>query len=128
MKTKNNTFLTFLDKMQFSEILCLATYDWFCADGSHMHFLCHLLVNRMHLHHRCPALHQTTSLVKECKYVGLYYIYIINITFFYILPFRDLYLLTVPLLAMVSSGSKGSSSVAPSYLTTARTLALISLQ
>ena len=34
MKTKNNTFLTFLDKMQFSEILCLATYDWFCADGS----------------------------------------------------------------------------------------------
>ena len=36
MKTKNNTFLTFLDKMQFSEILCLATYDWFCADGSHL--------------------------------------------------------------------------------------------
>ena len=36
MKTKNNTFLTFLDKMQFSEILCLATYDWFCADGSHI--------------------------------------------------------------------------------------------
>ena len=22
--------------MQFSEILCLATYDWFCADGSHI--------------------------------------------------------------------------------------------
>ena len=22
--------------MQFSEILCLATYDWFCADGSHL--------------------------------------------------------------------------------------------
>ena len=36
MKAKNSTFLTFLDKMQFSEILCLATYDWFCADGSHM--------------------------------------------------------------------------------------------
>ena len=36
MKTKNITFLTFLDKMQFSEILCLATYDWFCADGSHI--------------------------------------------------------------------------------------------
>ena len=36
MKTKNNTFLTFLDKMQFSEILCLATYDWFCPDGSHL--------------------------------------------------------------------------------------------
>ena len=35
MKTKNNTFLTFLDKMQFSE-LCLATFDWFCADGSQM--------------------------------------------------------------------------------------------
>ena len=34
MKAKNNNFLTFLDKMQFSEILCLATYDWFCADGS----------------------------------------------------------------------------------------------
>ena len=26
MKTKNNTFLTFLDKMLFSAILCLATY------------------------------------------------------------------------------------------------------
>ena len=36
IKTKNKTFLTFLDKMQFSAILCLATYDWFCADGSHM--------------------------------------------------------------------------------------------
>ena len=36
MKTKNNTFLTFLDKMQFSKILCLETYDWFCADGSHI--------------------------------------------------------------------------------------------
>ena len=36
MKTKNNTFLTFLDKMQFSEILCLVNYDWFCADGSHI--------------------------------------------------------------------------------------------
>ena len=35
IKTKNKTFLTFLDKMQFSAILCLATYDWFCADGSH---------------------------------------------------------------------------------------------
>ena len=22
--------------MHFSEILCLATYDWFCADGSHL--------------------------------------------------------------------------------------------
>ena len=22
--------------MQFSAILCLATYDWFCADGSHI--------------------------------------------------------------------------------------------
>ena len=29
-------FFTFLDKMQFSAILCLATYDWFCADGSHI--------------------------------------------------------------------------------------------
>ena len=38
MKTKNNIFLKFLDKMQFSAILCLATYDWFCADGSHMTF------------------------------------------------------------------------------------------
>ena len=36
MKTKNNIFFTFLDKMQFSAILCFATYDWFCADGSHM--------------------------------------------------------------------------------------------
>ena len=36
MITKNNTFLTFLDKMQFSVILCLGTYDWFCADGSHL--------------------------------------------------------------------------------------------
>ena len=36
MKTKNNIFLTFLEKMQFSAIICLATYDWFCADGSHM--------------------------------------------------------------------------------------------
>ena len=36
MKTKNNIFLTFLDKMQFSAILCLATYDWFGADGSHI--------------------------------------------------------------------------------------------
>ena len=36
MKTKNNTILTFLDKMQFSAVLCLATYDWFCADGSHL--------------------------------------------------------------------------------------------
>ena len=36
MKTKNNTFFTFLDKMQFSEILCLATYHWICADGSHL--------------------------------------------------------------------------------------------
>ena len=35
MKTKNKTFLTFLDKMQISDFLCLATYDWFCADGSH---------------------------------------------------------------------------------------------
>ena len=33
MKTKNTFFLTFLDKMQFSAISCLATYDWFCADG-----------------------------------------------------------------------------------------------
>ena len=38
MKTKNKIFLTFLDKMQFSAILCLATYDWFCADGSHILF------------------------------------------------------------------------------------------
>ena len=22
--------------MQFSEILCLVAYDWFCADGSHI--------------------------------------------------------------------------------------------
>ena len=22
--------------MQFSAILCLATYEWFCADGSHI--------------------------------------------------------------------------------------------
>ena len=22
--------------MQFSTILCFATYDWFCADGSHI--------------------------------------------------------------------------------------------
>ena len=36
MKTKNKIFLTFLDKMQFSAILCLVTYDWFCADGSHL--------------------------------------------------------------------------------------------
>ena len=36
MKTKNKIFLTFLDKMQFSAILCLVTYDWFCADGSHV--------------------------------------------------------------------------------------------
>ena len=36
IKTKNNTFLTFLDKMQFSAILCLSIYDWFCADGSHI--------------------------------------------------------------------------------------------
>ena len=36
MKTKNKTFLTYLDKMQFSAILCLATNDWFCADGSHI--------------------------------------------------------------------------------------------
>ena len=36
MKTKNNIFLTFLDKIQFSAILCLETYDWFCADRSHM--------------------------------------------------------------------------------------------
>ena len=33
METKN-IFLMFLEKMQFSAILCLATYDWFCADGS----------------------------------------------------------------------------------------------
>ena len=39
MKTKNKTFLTFLDKMQFSETLCLATYDWFCADGSQIPYL-----------------------------------------------------------------------------------------
>ena len=36
MKTKNNIFLTILDKMQFSAILCLETYDWFCEDGSHI--------------------------------------------------------------------------------------------
>ena len=36
MKTKNFFFLTFLDKMQFSSILCMATYDWICADGSQM--------------------------------------------------------------------------------------------
>ena len=36
IKTKNNIFWTLLDKMQFSAILCLATYDWFCADGSHL--------------------------------------------------------------------------------------------
>ena len=27
-------FLTYSDKMQVSAILCLATYYWFCADGS----------------------------------------------------------------------------------------------
>ena len=36
IKTKKKTFLTFLHKMQFSAILCLATYDWFCADGLHI--------------------------------------------------------------------------------------------
>ena len=36
MKTKNKTFLTFLDKMPYSAILFLATYDLFCADGSQM--------------------------------------------------------------------------------------------
>ena len=35
MKTKNNIFFTCLDKMQIPAILYLATYDWFCADGSH---------------------------------------------------------------------------------------------
>ena len=34
MKIKNKTFLTFLDKLLFSAILCLETYDWFCAYGS----------------------------------------------------------------------------------------------
>ena len=29
-KTRTNTFLTFLDKMQIPATLCLATYDWFC--------------------------------------------------------------------------------------------------
>ena len=33
---KKNTFLTFLDKMQFSAIVCLENYDWFCADRSHL--------------------------------------------------------------------------------------------
>ena len=32
-KQENNIFFTFLDKMQFSAILCLAT---FCADESHL--------------------------------------------------------------------------------------------
>ena len=36
MKTKNNTFLHFYIK-QFSASFFLATYDWFCADGSHMY-------------------------------------------------------------------------------------------
>ena len=38
MKTKNNIFLflTFLAEMQISAILCLETYDWLCADGSHI--------------------------------------------------------------------------------------------
>ena len=31
MKTKKKHFLTFLDRMPFSAILCLGTYDWFCA-------------------------------------------------------------------------------------------------
>ena len=39
MKTKNNTFFDFLDKMQIFTILCLVTYDWFCADGSHISIL-----------------------------------------------------------------------------------------
>ena len=34
MKAMHGTFFTFLDKMQFSAILCLETYDWFCADRS----------------------------------------------------------------------------------------------
>ena len=34
IKTTNNTFFTFLDKMPFSAILCLETYDWFCAEMS----------------------------------------------------------------------------------------------
>ena len=45
MITKNNTSLTFLDKMQFSVILCLATYDWFCADGSHIFFKGKIILN-----------------------------------------------------------------------------------
>ena len=28
--------MIFLDKMQFSAILRLMTYDWFCADRSHI--------------------------------------------------------------------------------------------
>ena len=39
MKTKITHFLTFLYKMQIFAILCLATYDWFCADGSHLCYL-----------------------------------------------------------------------------------------
>ena len=35
-KTKNNIFLQFLDKMRYSVILRLGTYDWFCADRSHL--------------------------------------------------------------------------------------------
>ena len=35
-KQKITHFLTFLDKMKFSGILCFETYDWFCADMSHV--------------------------------------------------------------------------------------------
>ena len=45
IKTKNNTFLTFLDKMQVFAILCFVTYDWFCADGSHMTYSNYLQQN-----------------------------------------------------------------------------------
>ena len=49
MKTKNNTFLTFLNKMQFSAILCLGTCDWFCADGSQIINLCVPNNNLLHV-------------------------------------------------------------------------------
>ena len=49
MKTKNKTFLTFLDKMPYSAISFLATYDLFCADGSQNNGLS-LMYIMEHLH------------------------------------------------------------------------------
>ena len=47
---ENQKSIFFLDKIHFSAILCLATYDWFCADGLHIwlqawSFICRTLVN-----------------------------------------------------------------------------------